>query len=203
MAPTDQTAPAATDQDLLSVARRGDYAAFEEIVRRYQDRVYRLGLGMTSQPAEAEEVVQDTFLSIFRGLASFRGDASLSSWIFRVAANASLMVLRRQRRKPHLSLEDTRPDYADDGGGRVRMPGAWVGEPDEMILSGELKGLIEAAITGLPEKYRLVLLLKDVEGLSNDEVAQTLGLTVPTVKARLHRSRLIVREQLDDYFNKR
>ena len=200
MSSRDEPQVATPDPELLSAARQGDYAAFEEIVRRFQDRVYRLALGMTGNDTDAEEIAQETFLHVFKGLPAFRGDSSLSSWIYRVAANASLMVLRRQRRRPQLSLDDTRPEFTEDGTGHVQTPGAWVIEPDEAILSGELMSLVERSISELPEKYRLVLLLKDVEGLSNAEVAETLGLTLPTVKARLHRSRLIVRDELDHYF---
>ncbi len=189
-----------TDVELVKKAQTGDYPAFEDLVRRYQDRVYRLALGMIQVPAEAEEVVQDTFLNIFKNIKEFRGDAAISSWIFRVTANTALMALRRQRRKPHLSLEDAGPDFSEDGTRHVQEPTDWTIKPNELVLSGELKELIQTTMANLPEKYRLVLLLKDVEGLSNEEVAEALGLTVPTVKARLHRSRLIVRDQLDHYF---
>jgi RNA polymerase sigma-70 factor (ECF subfamily) len=192
-----------SDSDLLEAARDGDYAAFEKLVRRFRDRVYRLARGMTADDAEAEEVVQDTFLSIFRRLAAFRGDSTVSSWIYRVAANAALMRLRRQRRKPHLSLEDTRPDFTDDGTRYIEEPGEWARQPDEQLLDRELGKRIETAIGELPEKYRLVLLLRDVEGLSNEEAANTLGVTVPTVKSRLHRSRLFVRDELETYFRKK
>ncbi len=192
-----------TDLALVHSAQRGDYACFEELVRRYRDRVYRLARGMTTSDAEAEEVVQDTFLNLFRHLESFRGEAAVSSWIFRVAANAALMRLRRLRRKPLLSLEDTRPDFSEDGTHYIDPPGDWARQPEQTLLSRELGAQIEAAIAELPEKYRLVLLLRDVEGLSNEEVADTLGITLPTVKSRLHRSRLFVRDALDDYFRKR
>jgi RNA polymerase sigma-70 factor (ECF subfamily) len=192
-----------TDLELLDGARRGDYAAFEELVRRFRDRVYRLARGMTANDAEAEEVVQDTFLSVFKGLDSYRGDAAVAGWIFRVAANAALMRLRRQRRRPLLSLEDTRPDFSEDGTRHVNPPGDWAKQPDEKLISRELGERIEAAIAELPEKYRLVMLLRDVEGLSAEEVADTLGITIPTVKSRLHRSRLFVRDALEDYFRRR
>ena len=173
------------------------------VVRRFQDRVYGLALAMTGNATDAEEVSQDTFLGVFKGLPAFRGDASLGTWIYRVAANAALMIRRKKRRKPALSLEDARPEFAEDEAGHVRTPGAWVLTPDEAVLSGELKRLIETAITELSDKYRLVLLLKDVEGFTNEEAAETLGLTIPTVKARLHRARLIVRDELDHYFTNR
>lgn len=190
------------DLDLVNAARSGDYSAFEQLVHRFRDRVYRLARGMTANEAEAEEVVQETFLAVFRKLESFRGESSVSSWIYRVAANNALMRLRRQRRKPHLSIEDTRPDFTTDGTEYIDAPGEWARQPDEQLLDRELGAHIESAIGELPEKYRLVLLLRDVEGLSNEAVADTLGLTVPTVKSRLHRSRLFVRDRLETYFKK-
>jgi RNA polymerase sigma-70 factor (ECF subfamily) len=192
-----------SDLDLVDAARGGDYAAFERLVLRFRDRVYRLARGMTANEAEAEEVVQDTFLSVFRKIATFRGDSSVSSWVYRVAANAALMRMRRERRKPLLSIEDTSPDFTEDGTRFIDAPGEWARQPEEQLLDRELGARIESAIGELPEKYRLVLLLRDVEGLSNEEVADTLGVTVPTVKSRLHRSRLFVRDELETYFRKK
>ncbi len=192
-----------SDLDLVDAARRGDYAAFERLVSRFRDRIFRLARGMTSNDDEAEEVVQDTFLAVFRKLGTFRGESSVSSWIYRVAANNALMRLRRQRRKPHLSIEDARPDFTEDGTEFVDSPGDWARQPDEKLLDRELGVRIESAIAELPEKYRMVLLLRDVEGLSNEQVADTLGVTVPTVKSRLHRSRLFVRDELETYFRRK
>ncbi len=187
------------DRELFEAAKAGDYEAFEGIVRRYYDRVFRLAYGMTKSQSEAEEVVQDTFLNIFRNLSSYRADAAPGSWIYRVAANSALMRLRTHRRKPMLYLDDATAGI--NGDRRSVWPaGAWSHKPDEQLLSRELAGQIEQAIEELPEKYRLVLLLRDVEGLTNEEVAEALGLSVPTVKARLHRSRLFVRDAIDRYF---
>ncbi len=192
-----------SDVQLLDAARTGDYDAFERLVRRFRDRVFRLARGMATSDAEAEEVVQEAFLNIFRKMGTFRGQSSVASWVYRVAANAALMQLRRARRKPHLSIEDNRQDFSEDGTALASSFGDWAKQPEESLLSRELGDSIEGAISELPEKYRLVLLLRDVEGLSNEEVANTLGVTVPTVKSRLHRSRLFVRGQLEDYFRRR
>jgi RNA polymerase sigma-70 factor, ECF subfamily len=188
------------DLELIEAARGGDYDAFEALVRRYQNRIYRLARSMTKSDAEAEEVVQDAFLSLFRGLATFRGEASPSSWIYRVAANAALMRLRTRRRKPLLALEDQPPLVNESAKDSIWAKGNWSRTPDDSLLKNELREHLEAAVEKLPEKYRLVLLLRDVEGLDNPETAHALGLTVPTVKARLHRARLFVREQLEKYF---
>jgi RNA polymerase sigma-70 factor (ECF subfamily) len=192
-----------TDLELFHAAQRGNYEAFEQIVKKYHDRVYRLAYGMMKSQAEAEEVVQDTFLNAFRSLASFRADSKPSTWIYRIAANSALMRLRTRRRKPLLSLDEV-PNGASVNGNveSITPPGAWSRQPDEKLLTAELGKHIDRAVDELPEKYRLVLLLRDVEGLSNEEVASTLGLTIPTVKSRLHRSRMFVRERIEDYFRK-
>lgn len=200
--PAEQLRDEKTDLELMVAAQAGDYQSFEELVRRYHDRVFRLALGMTKNEQEAEEAVQDTFLHVFRSLPTFRRDSAPGSWIFRIAANSALMLLRTKRRKPLLSIEDV-PQSANDKRLKSVWPAAeWTRQPDEKLLSRELAHHLEDAITRLPEKYRLVLLLRDVEGLDNEQVAETLGLTLPTVKARLHRSRLFIRDELDRYFGK-
>jgi RNA polymerase sigma-70 factor, ECF subfamily len=158
---------------------------------------------MMKSSAEAEEVVQDTFLNVFRKLDSFRSDSAPGSWIYRIAANSALMRLRTKRRKPLLSIEDVPPGF-ENGGLKALWPvGDWTRQPEEKLLDKELLRHLEEAIERLPEKYRLVLLLRDVEGLNNEEVAEALGVTLPTVKARLHRSRMFVRGELDDYFKEK
>ncbi len=194
---------ATNDLDLFHAAKRGNYDAFEQIVRRYHERVYRLAFGMMKSQSDAEEVVQDTFLNAWKSLDGFRGDAKPATWIYRIAANAALMRLRGKQRKPTLSFEEV-PNGASLSG-EVELlgpPTAWSREPLEKLLTSELGQIIDAAVDLLPEKYRLVLLLRDVEGLSNEEVASTVGLTVPTVKSRLHRSRMFVRERIEEYFRK-
>jgi RNA polymerase sigma-70 factor (ECF subfamily) len=191
-----------SDIELVNAAKGGDYDAFEALTVRYQDRVYRLALGMTKSPQDAEEVMEEAFLNIFRNIESFRGDSSPGSWIYRVAANAALMKLRTRRRKPLLSIEDSLLAHADAERGNINAPGPWARQPDEKLLDKELGDYITRAIEQLPEKYRMVLLLRDVEEQSNEEVARPRGLTVPTVKSRLYRSRLFVRDQLEQYFSK-
>lgn len=198
---SDQAATA--DLDLFHAAKRGNYDAFEQIVRRHHDRVYRLAFGMMKNQSEAEEVVQETFLNAWKSIDSFRADSTPATWIYRIAANAALTRLRSKRRNPTLAFDEV-PNGASLSG-EVELlgtPTAWSRQPDEKLLTSELGGIIDAAVDLLPEKYRLVLLLRDVEGLSNEEVAHTMGLTIPTVKSRLHRSRMFVRERIEDYFRK-
>jgi RNA polymerase sigma-70 factor, ECF subfamily len=191
---TSVTLRTLNDKELIEKAGQGDYAAFEEIVKRFHARVYRLAYGMLHSKTDAEEVTQETFLNIFSHLRDFRGDSSPSSWIFRIAANAALMRLRRHRRKPTQSIDETTPLNA------LWPVGKWAMQPDDQLLNQELGKCIENAVVALPEKYRLVLLLRDVEGQTNEEVAHSLGLSVASVKSRLHRSRMHVRQAVEQYF---
>ncbi len=193
-----------SDHQLFREAQQGDYSAFETIVKRFHDRIHRLAYGMTKNETDAEEVVQDTFLNLFRSLPTFRADSSPSTWVYRIAANSALMRLRTKRRKPLLSIEDVPTQSRDRTlGESIQTPGSWARDPIDTLLTQELGDHVYKAIEDLPQKYRMVLLLRDVEGLSNEEVAETLGLTVPTVKSRLHRSRLHVRDKVDEYFKKK
>ena len=192
-----------SDLELIEAAKVGGYEAFEVLVNRYRDRVYRLAYSMTKNESEAEEVVQDAFLNMLRKLDQFRAEASPGSWIYRVAANSALMRMRAKRRKPLLSLEDQPPALARGAKESIWPGGLWSRTPAEAVLRDELRGKIEQAVERLPEKYRLVLLLRDVEGMSNAETADALGLTVPTVKSRLHRSRLFIRGELERYFDEK
>lgn len=188
---------------LAQAAQGGSAAAFAKLTGRYRRRVYNLTRNMVATDADAQELVQETFLSVFRALPQLRvpaHDRLLSAWIFRIAVNAALMHLRHRRRRPVLHIEDM--PRAVQGGDLSMWPsGMSLRRPDDLLLDGELKGRLQAAMAALPDKYRLVLWLRDIEEQSSDEVAQTLGLTVPTVKARLHRARLAVRDALAVYMS--
>ncbi|MEZ4270248.1 MAG: sigma-70 family RNA polymerase sigma factor [Myxococcota bacterium] len=153
-----------SDIALVEAVKSGNYGAFEELVQRYHDKVYRLAYGMTKSDRDAEEVLQETFLNAFKNIGDFRGDSSPGSWIYRIAANAALMCLRRRRRKPLLSLDDLPVGAVMGGKQSIWPPGAWSLAPDRHLLNEELRGQLEGAVGQLPEKYRLVLLLRDVEG---------------------------------------
>lgn len=185
------------DSELLGQAASGDFASFELLVERYRDKLYRLALNMTRDKGEAEEVVQDAFLSIFRNLDSYRGESSPSTWIFRIATNAALMRLRARKRKPFYSLEDNAKTAL--GGSAVWELGDWSRSPDDQLLGQEMRDKLSEAVAGLPENYSVVLHMRDVEGMSNIEVGDALGLSVTAVKSRLHRARLVVRGAIESY----
>jgi RNA polymerase sigma-70 factor (ECF subfamily) len=190
---------AGDDAALLARASAGDAAALETLMSLHSARVYRLALGITRNAADAEEIVQDVFLQMVRKGDGFEGRAALGSWLYRITTNAALNKRRGKRRELETSLEELLPTFAADGhreGDRTFLIADWSGTPDRELLSGETRRLLEEAIDRLPEHYRAVLVLKDVEELSSDEVAQIVGDTVPAVKTRLHRARMAVREYL-------
>ncbi|MBN1962782.1 MAG: sigma-70 family RNA polymerase sigma factor [Deltaproteobacteria bacterium] len=191
-----------SDLELILAAQAGNYHSFEELVRRYHSRVFRLAYGMIKNKHDTQEAVQDTFLNIFRSLAKFRQNSTPGSWIFRIATNSALMRLRTKKRKPLTSIENIPDKTLTSSNKSLWAVPYWTQQPDEKLLSLELAHHLQDAITRLPEKYRLVLLLRDVEGLDNEQVAQVLNLSIPTIKSRLHRSRLFVRDELERYFNK-
>jgi RNA polymerase sigma-70 factor, ECF subfamily len=201
--PDPQTPAAVSDEELVERARNKDFGAFEKLLDRYEDKIFRLAYRFVRNETEAKEVLQDTFLSIWRKLDTFKGDSQFGSWLYRVAANTALMRLRAQRRHPEISTEELPVGYLDNFGQLPTYGENWARRPDEELQSTELRGHIQSAVDALPEIYRTVFLLRDVEGLSTEETGDILGISVPTVKTRLHRARIALRDTISGYFNKR
>ena len=193
------------DRELVERAQQGDGAAFAMLVERHQRQLYRLALRMTGSEADAQEVLQEAFLNAYQKLPLFRGEAQFSSWLYRIAANSALMRLRRKRRAPDTlaeqPLELAGPRFSAEGYLEPASSSDWSQRADEKMMSGELGAAINRAVADLPDDYRTVFLLKDVDGLSNEEIANALDLTVPAVKSRLHRARLALREKLGEFFD--
>lgn len=181
------------EAQLLSGLQQRDPQAFTRFFDTHVDRVYRLALGMLGQPADAEEVVQATFLSAFEAIQRFEPHAKLSAWLYRIAYNHALMLLRR--RHPEEPLPD---DYES-----LPLPATfvdWSTLPEERLLSEEVHEQLFAAISELPERLRAAFVLRDVEALSTAECAQVQGISESACKVRLHRARLLLRETLSQYF---
>jgi RNA polymerase sigma-70 factor (ECF subfamily) len=187
------------DADLVEALRREDPDAAERLVERYGDRVYRLAMRITGLREDAEEAAQDALWTIARKVNMFKGESAFGSWIYRITANAAYQKLRTRRQKSaEIALDDVMP--ALDGDGRHFEPmDDWSNRVDEKALQGELRRVLEHAIDGLPADYRTALVLHDIEGLSNPDIAEALNISLPAVKSRVHRSRLFVRKQLADY----
>jgi RNA polymerase sigma-70 factor (ECF subfamily) len=187
------------DHLLLASAAAGDAGALEALMSRHSARVYRLAYGISRNTADAEEIVQDVFLQMVLKGGSFEGRAALGTWLYRVTTNTALNKRRGKRHQMETSLDDVLPTFTADGhreGDRAYLVADWSATPDRELLSGESRRILEEAIDRLPDHYRAVLVLKDVEELSNEEVAEAVGDSVAAVKTRLHRARMAVREHV-------
>jgi RNA polymerase sigma-70 factor (ECF subfamily) len=184
----------------LEALAAGDRAEFARLVDAYSSPIYRLGLRMLGNPQDAEDVLQNTFLNVLTHISEFEGRSSLATWLYRIAANEALMLLRRK--KPEVNLEDFEANEEADDLQPTQFVD-WSALPENQLLSGEGKQLLDRAIQILPEPMRLVFLLRDVEGLSIKETAEALNLTETNVKTRLLRARLSLREQLSAYYRER
>ncbi len=184
------------EQELLAGLRRGEEGAYERMVRLYLPRLLGVARRVLSTEEDAREAVQDAFLSAFKGLASFDGHSRLGTWLHRVAVNAALMKLRGKRRRPEQSLDTLLPRFLDDGH-QADPPAPWPARADEILEREEVRARVRQAIDELPEIYRTVLLLRDIEEMDTEEAARALGVSIGVVKTRLHRARLALRALLD------
>jgi RNA polymerase sigma-70 factor (ECF subfamily) len=187
------------EAQLLARLRTGDAAALEALMSDYGSRVYRLAYGITRNQGDAEEVVQDVFLTIAMKSDTFEDRSALGSWIYRITTNRALNKRRDERREVRTSLEDHLPSFNPDGhreGERSFLLADWSQNPEHELLSSETRRVLERAIDTLPEHYRAVLVLRDVEELANAPIAALLGESIASVKSRLHRARMTLRELL-------
>lgn len=189
------------DQALVENIKAGDYQAFESLVSRYEGKVYRLAIRMLRNPQDAEDALQETFLQVYKGLKTFEGRSNFSTWLFRLATNVCLMKIRHRGTEPAgmLPLEDYLPQHED---GEHPVIQEWPEKPEEILLNKESREKMMEALERLPPEYRAVFILRDIEGFSNSEAGETLGISVAAVKSRLHRARLGLRGMLAEYFEK-
>ena len=175
--------------------------AFTELVNRYSDKVYRLAYRITANPDDAEEVLQEVFIILVEKLNTFRQESKFSTWLYRVAANASYMFLRggKKNKENQVSFDDYKP-YNDHGVLEGVQDKDWSDIPDYKLLSLEGTQLIEKAISELPEEYKIVFHMKDIEGMTSKEIAKILNLSLPAVKSRVLRARLFLRDKLSNYY---
>lgn len=196
---TDTAAPA--EEALLTRLRGGEDAAYEELVRVYSPRLLAVARRIVGSDDDARDVLQDAFLSAFRNLHGFAGDARLSTWLHRIVVNMALMKLRTRRRRPEESIEPLLPAFLADGHHAGRF--AALGErADQLVAAKETREAVRRHIEQLPESFRTVLLLRDIEGMSTEETAQLLDTTPNAVKIRLHRARQALRTLLAPHFER-
>jgi RNA polymerase sigma-70 factor, ECF subfamily len=197
-----QTPEPKGEQELIAASRAGDPSAMEELVRSNQQRVYNFAMRMCRNVEDAKDILQETFLGMVRSIREFREESKFTTWLYRIASNACLKKRRRGVHDPtpeqELSLDELMP--RPDSEGRRPEIADWSDDAERALLRGELSAQMEAAIDKLPREYKIVLVLRDVEGFSAEETAEMLKLSVSAVKSRLHRARVFVRRELAGYF---
>lgn len=181
--------------------RSGDEGAFETLLHEYTGRLLCVARRMLGREEEAQDAVQEAFLNAYRALQSFDGRSQLSTWLHRITINACLMKLRTRRRKPEVPIEDFLPTFVADGH-QTRSSVMWNPEPASGIETEETQELVRSCINQLPEAYRVVLMLRDIEDINTEDTAEILGMTEAAVKTRLHRARQALRGLLDPHFVK-
>jgi RNA polymerase sigma-70 factor (ECF subfamily) len=188
------------DVALVASARGGDVHAFETLVNKYDRQIFRIAQHITQNKEDAQDVVQDAFLKAYEKLDQFQGNSKFYTWLVRIAVNESLMRLRKRRTGKMVSIDD---DIETEEGSVPRDLADWSPNPEQNYGQAELAEILRKTIQGLPHGFRIVFVLRDVDGLSTEETAETLGLSVPAVKSRLLRARLQLRERLSRYFRQK
>jgi RNA polymerase sigma-70 factor, ECF subfamily len=190
---------ASDDLALVHASKRGDLAAFEKLVKRYDRKLFRIAQHLTHNREDAEDVVQEAFLKAFLHLGQFREDAQFSTWLTRIAMNQSLMMLRNRRPTREVSIDN---DFQSDDGNLPIDVEDWAPNPEQLYRATQFREILRAALQKLGPGLRVVFVLRDIEGFSLQETAEALGLSVIAVKARSFRARLQLRERLSKYFHK-
>jgi RNA polymerase sigma-70 factor (ECF subfamily) len=188
------------DVRLVNLAKAGDVHAFETLVKQYDRQVFRIAQHITQNREDAEDVVQDAFLKAYEKLNQFQGNSKFYTWLVRIAVNESLMRLRKRRTGKMVSIDE---DITTEEGSMPRELADWGPSPEQQYGQSELAEILKKTVNGLPPGFRVVFVLRDVEGLSTEETAEALGLSIPAVKSRLLRARLQLRERLNRYFGRK
>ena len=186
------------DTALIASSKAGDKRAFGKLVKKYEQLVYSFAFKICRDPEKAEEGLQETFINAYRGIKSFSGKSKFSTWLYRIVTNNCLMMHRKKSHEPVISLDESEL-LKETGELQIAH---WGETPHDAVLNKELREVLDKAIENLPLDYRIVFVLRDVEGLSTEDVGKTLNLSIPAVKSRLHRARLFLRNELNPYFGK-
>lgn len=192
-----------SDSELIErFSKQNCTLSFETLVTRYETKVHNLAMRLTRNAEDAEEVIQDVFITVYRKIDGFEGKAKFSSWLYRITVNAAFMKLRKRKQDQTVSLDDLMPHLQSKAS---NLSSAFTIRSDALLFNNEIREALEGAINRLPDDYRAVFILRDIDGLSNKEVGEILDLSIPAVKSRLHRSRLMLRRRLrrfyEDYAN--
>ncbi|MCM8809851.1 MAG: sigma-70 family RNA polymerase sigma factor [Candidatus Omnitrophica bacterium] len=185
--------------ELVEKAKSGDNKAFEELVRRTQNKIYNLGLKILGNKDDAADLLQETYIKAYESLPNFEGKSSFYTWLYKIATNFALMKLRKEKYKK-ISIDEIK--QASNGNYKFEISD-WSNNPHIQYKNEELKDILNEAINSLPPKYKTIFILHDIDGLSISEISEILSLSISTIKTRIHRSRLYLREKLSEYFKKK
>jgi RNA polymerase sigma-70 factor (ECF subfamily) len=186
-------------ESLVRDFQGGNLEAYDKIAEIYQKKIYGLSFNLTRNQMDAQDVTQEVLLTLFRKIHTFQGKSAFSSWVYRITLNASYMKLRSKKKEPNVSIDELMPSFNSAGFQQEKIQD-WSENTESLLFTNETRDVINKAIALLPEKEKVVFLLRDVEGLSTEKAGEILDLTVPAVKSRLHRARLFLRKKLSSYF---
>ena len=189
----------ATEEALVRDLQNGNLDAYDKLAEIYQKKIYGLSFHLTRNQMDAQDVTQEVLLTLFRKINMFQGKSAFSSWVYRIAVNASYMKLRSKKKEPNISIDELMPSFNSAGFQQEKIQD-WSENTESLMFNTETRDVINKAVDLLPEKEKVVFLLRDVEGLSTEKTGEILNLTVPAVKSRLHRARLFLRKKLSYYF---
>ena len=188
------------EEQLVKNLQAGESGSFEKLASIYQKKIYALSFNLTRNVMDSEDVTQEVLLTLFKKIHTFQGRSAFSSWVYRITLNATYMKLRSRKKEKSISIEELLPSLNGAGFQQEKIQD-WSENTESIIFDNEVRETIKKAVNLLPEKEKVVFLLRDVEGLSTENVSEILELTVPAVKSRLHRARLFLRKKLASYFD--
>ena len=189
----------AEEEQLVKNLQAGKIDSFEQLANLYQKRIYSLSFNLTRNAMDSEDVTQEVLLTLFKKIHTFQGRSAFSSWVYRITLNATYMKLRSRKKEPNISIEDLLPSFNGSGFQKEKIQD-WSENTESLLFDNETRAIIQKAVDLLPDKEKIVFLLRDVEGLSSEKVSVILDLTIPAIKSRLHRARLFLRKKLANYF---
>jgi RNA polymerase sigma-70 factor (ECF subfamily) len=195
----DPTEDKALEEQLVKDLQAGEVSSFEQLANLYQKKIYTLSFNLTRNAIDSQDVTQEVLLTLFKKGHTFQGKSAFSSWVYRITLNASYMKLRTRKKEPNLSIEDLLPSLNGAGFQQEKLQD-WSENTEASFFDKETRKVIQKAVDLLPDKEKVVFLLRDVEGLTTEKVSEILEITVPAIKSRLHRARLFLRKKLGSYF---
>ena len=189
----------AEEEQLVKDLQAGKTESFERLATLFQKKIYALSFNLTRNAMDSEDVTQEVLLTLFKKIHTFQGKSAFSSWVYRITLNATYMKLRSRKKDQSISIEELLPSFNGSGFQQEKLQD-WSENTESLLFDNETRETIQKAVDLLPDKEKVVFLLRDVEGLSTEKVSEILELTIPAVKSRLHRARLFLRKKLANYF---